>query len=84
MKKSLLPPRKHAIIIAFSCRCDGMADVTDSKSVPGDRVWVRVPPPAPYYHPGFDAKLGWFFLHIWTGVASEYAVVATIIPLATR
>ena len=28
-------------------RCDGMADVTDSKSVPGNRVWVRVPPPAP-------------------------------------
>gem|GEM_PF-4945405 len=24
-----------------------MVDVTDSKSVPGNRVWVRVPPPAP-------------------------------------
>ena len=24
-----------------------LADVTDSKSVPGNRVWVRVPPPAP-------------------------------------
>ena len=29
------------------CRCDGMVDVTDSKSVGGDTVWVRVPPPAP-------------------------------------
>ena len=29
------------------CRCDGMADVTDSKSVGSDTVWVRVPPPAP-------------------------------------
>ena len=28
-------------------RCDGMVDVTDSKSVGGDTVWVRVPPPAP-------------------------------------
>ena len=28
-------------------RCDGMADVTDSKSVGSDTVWVRVPPPAP-------------------------------------
>ena len=28
-------------------RCDGMADVTDSKSVGGDTVWVQVPPPAP-------------------------------------
>ena len=24
-----------------------MVDVTDSKSVGGDTVWVRVPPPAP-------------------------------------
>ena len=23
-----------------------LADATDSKSVPGNRVWVRVPPPA--------------------------------------
>ena len=28
-------------------RCDGMVDVTDSKSVGGDTVWVRVPPLAP-------------------------------------
>ncbi len=33
------------------CRRDGMADVTDSKSVPGDRVWVQVPPPAPNRKP---------------------------------
>ena len=34
------------------CRRDGMVDVTDSKSVPGNRVWVRVPPPAPnQYNP---------------------------------
>ena len=28
-------------------RHDGMVDVTDSKSVGGDIVWVRVPLPAP-------------------------------------
>ena len=26
-----------------------LADVTDSKSVDGDIVWVRVPPPAPMW-----------------------------------
>ena len=35
------------VIISSLCRCDGMVDVTDSKSVGGDTVWVRVPPPAP-------------------------------------
>ena len=29
------------------CRCVGMADEADSKSVVSDGVWVRVPPPAP-------------------------------------
>ena len=28
-----------------------------------------------YYHPSFDTKLGWFFLHIWTNWASEYGAV---------
>ncbi len=27
-----------------------MADVTDSKSVVREGVWVQVPPPAPYSH----------------------------------
>ena len=33
--------------IKVQCRRDGMADVTDSKSVGGNTVWVQVPPPAP-------------------------------------
>mgnify|MGYP007027061492 CR=1 FL=1 len=31
-----------------------MVDVTDSKSVGGDTVWVRVPPPAPIKDGYFD------------------------------
>ena len=31
-----------------------LADVTDSKSVDGDIVWVRVPPPAPNKDYNFD------------------------------
>ncbi len=34
-------------IFFTACRSDGMADVTDSKSVVGDNVWVQVPPSAP-------------------------------------
>ena len=33
--------------ISFTCRCVGMVDEADSKSVASDGVWVRVPPPAP-------------------------------------
>ena len=33
--------------VLYLCRSDGMADVTDSKSVGSDTVWVRVPPSAP-------------------------------------
>ena len=29
------------------CWCGGMADATDSKSVEGNFMWVRLPPPAP-------------------------------------
>ena len=47
---SVLSPSKICAIINPFRRCDGMADVTDSKSVGGDTVWVQVPPPAPYYH----------------------------------
>ena len=34
-----------------------MVDVTDSKSVPGNRVWVRVPPPAPDQEHRIDTEL---------------------------
>ena len=33
--------------ILLACRCVGMVDEADSKSVASDGVWVRVPPPAP-------------------------------------
>ena len=33
--------------IPCACRCVGMVDEADSKSVASDGVWVRVPPPAP-------------------------------------
>ena len=35
-----------------------LADVTDSKSVDGDIVWVRVPPPAPNPKGAFMVSLG--------------------------
>ena len=49
--------RKHKFLLNFGCSSDIMnnvnagvmelVDVTDSKSVGSDTVWVRVPPPAP-------------------------------------
>ena len=38
-----------------------MADVTDSKSVGGDTVWVQVPPPAPVFLQGAQAIPAVFF-----------------------
>ena len=50
---SYRPQRKNILtefrLIRYNnatCRCDGMADVTDSKSVGVKPVWVRVSPPA--------------------------------------
>ena len=37
-----------------------LADVTDSKSVDGDIVWVRVPPPAPK-NPARKCGIFYFF-----------------------
>ncbi len=31
----------------YLSRCGGMADATDSKSVEGNFMWVRLPPSAP-------------------------------------
>ena len=39
-----------------------LADVTDSKSVDGDIVWVRVPPPAPRKKPLLSTRQERFFL----------------------
>ena len=38
-------------------RSDGMADVTDSKSVGSDTVWVQVPPSAPNIDRSIDTML---------------------------
>ena len=45
------------------CRCDGMADVTDSKSVVGDNVRVQVPPPALAKIPHLSYRTDEGFLH---------------------
>ena len=37
-----------------------MADVTDSKSVGGDTVWVQVPPPAPIKEKHFEMLLFYY------------------------
>ena len=44
---TLVKSQKILYNIKVISRCDGMADVTDSKSVGGNTVWVQVPPPAP-------------------------------------
>lgn len=44
------------------CRCGGMADATDSKSVDGDIVWVQVPPPAPLVPESLFSDSGYFFV----------------------
>ena len=48
----LKKPLDFYFIIRYNMYCCNagvmeLADVTDSKSVDGDIVWVRVPPPAP-------------------------------------
>ena len=43
------------------CRCGGMADATDSKSVGSDTVWVQVPPPAPFVPESLFCDSGHFF-----------------------
>ncbi len=35
-----------------------LADVRDSKSRPGDRVWVRTPPPAPIINYNINKIIG--------------------------
>ena len=45
-----------------------LADVTDSKSVGSDTVWVRVPPPAPEKRP---SQLTWSFFNEIRFSASE-------------
>ena len=42
-----LQNRRFYAILSCACRNGGMADATDSKSVSGDRVRVRVSPEAP-------------------------------------
>ena len=41
-----------------------LADVTDSKSVVGDNVWVRVPPPAPCPKTRITSKVFGLFLSL--------------------
>ncbi len=62
LKKVLTFTLNRAIIYKGCCRCVGMADETDSKSVVGDHVWVQVPPPAPETkHPDIVLMSGCFF-----------------------
>ena len=55
-------------IITQQCRCVGMVDEADSKSVGVTLVWVRVPPPAPNLGTTYDTKtviqIGWLFLYL--------------------
>ena len=46
----------------MKCRCGGMADATDSKSVVGNSVWVQVPPPVPNFKKADCYTVGFLFL----------------------
>ena len=52
-----------------------LADVTDSKSVGSDTVWVRVPPPAPEKNPHLSTtSVGSFQLSVPYGTISTPSV----------
>ena len=59
-KNACTPKRAMLYYCLLMCRSDGMADVTDSKSVPGNRVWVQVPPSAPPSTIAFASGRGFF------------------------
>lgn len=40
--------------------------------------------PLPYDHPGFETKLGWLLLRVWTDGTSDYWVITAIISLLAR
>ena len=42
-----------------------LVDEVDSKSITSDGVRVRVPPPAPHFHPDFDRVGVGFFFYIF-------------------
>ena len=48
--------RVPCCIITQQCRCVGMVDEADSKSVGVTLVWVRVPPPAPSHPNTLDQR----------------------------
>lgn len=71
---SYRPQRKNILtefrLIRYNnatCRCDGMADVTDSKSVGVKPVWVRVPPPALRIGCRLTERLVCIFLSAYAG-----------------
>ncbi len=53
----MLPRLGHIAVYAGVME---LADVTDSKSVDGDIVWVRVPPPAPKKEPCEGFLFAWW------------------------
>ena len=66
-----------------------LADVTDSKSVSGNRVWVRVPPPAPnldgfliqFIKNPFVLFLALIFVDLSMFFKTEGAVIVSAIPV---
>ena len=55
---------------AQRCRCDGMVDVMDSKSIEGNLVSVRVRPPVPRKCQAPTKKI--FLVGVWIAITRPF------------
>ena len=61
--------------LQFLCRCGGMADATDSKSVVGNNVWVQVPPPVPCWITIRNLEMFLVIHYLWAYCVKQYVLL---------